>query len=93
MLRKLLSIILSITLSIIFCFSSTFAKSDKLNSSNWFVDIKYGEAISKTSKIDDHESTLSRTIINSDEKYVRRFLDTKLGISQFKELTVYCPSS
>ena len=55
MLRKLLSIILSITLSIIFCFSSTFAKSDKLNSSNWFVDIKYGEAISKTSKIDDQE--------------------------------------
>ena len=66
MLRKLLSIILSITLSIIFCFSSTFAKSDKLNSSNWFVDIKYGEAISKTSKIDDHESTLSRTLINHD---------------------------
>ena len=31
MLRKLLSIILSITLSIIFCFSSTFAKSDKLD--------------------------------------------------------------
>ncbi len=31
-----------------------------------FVDIKYGEAISKTSKIDDHESTLSRTLINND---------------------------
>jgi len=66
MLRKLLSIILSITLSIAFCFSTSFAKSDKLNSSNWFIDIKHGEAVSKTSKIDDHESTLSRTIINND---------------------------
>ena len=66
MLRKLLSIILSITLSIIFCFSSTFAKSDKLNSSNWFVDIKYGEAVSKTSKTDDHDSTYSTRVIETD---------------------------
>ena len=66
MIRKLLSFILSTTLSIIFCISPTFAKSDKLNSSNWFIDIKHGEAISKTNKIDDHESTLSRTIINTD---------------------------
>ena len=66
MIRKLLSISLSIILSIALYCSSTFAKSDKLNSSNWFIDIKHGEAISKTNKIDDHESTLSRTIINSD---------------------------
>ena len=66
MLRKLLSIILSITLSIIFCFSSTFAKSDKLNPSNWFVDIKYGEAVSKTSKTDDHDSTYSTRVIETD---------------------------
>ena len=66
MLRKLLSITLSITLSIIFCFSSTFAKSDKLNPSNWFVDIKYGEAVSKTSKTDDHDSTYSTRVIETD---------------------------
>ena len=66
MIIKLLSFILSTTLSIAFCFSTSFAKSDKLNSSNWFIDIKHGEAVSKTSKIDDHESTLSRTIINND---------------------------
>ena len=31
-----------------------------------FIDIKHGEAISETNKIDDHESTLSRTIISTD---------------------------
>jgi len=66
MIRKLLSVSLSITLSIVFSASSTFAKSDKLNSSNWFIDIKHGEAVSKTSKYDDHESTPSRRVINAD---------------------------
>ena len=66
MLRKLLSIILSITLSIAFCFSTSFAKSDKLNSSNWFIDIKHGEAVSKTSKTDDHDSTYSTRVIETD---------------------------
>ena len=67
MLRKLLSYYSKYNfIHSIFCFSTTFAKSDKLNSSNWFVDIKHGEAVSKTSKIDDHESTLSRTLINHD---------------------------
>ena len=66
MMRRLLSVSLSITLSIVFCVSSTFAKSDKLNSSNWFIDIKHGEAVSKTSKIDDHDSTYSNRIIETD---------------------------
>ena len=64
--RRLLSVTLSIILSIAFCFSTTFAKSEELNSSNWFIDIKYGEALSKTNKIDDHDSTPSRRVINAD---------------------------
>jgi len=81
MIRKLLSISLSITLSIVFSASSTFAKSDKLNSSNWFIDIKHGEAISKTSKIDDHDSTYSTRVIETDGygMYGTKFWGVGLG--------------
>ena len=81
MIRKLLSVSLSIALSIAFCFSSTFAKSDKLNSSNWFIDIKHGEAISKTRKIDDHDSTYSTRVIETDGygMYGTKFWGVGLG--------------
>ena len=81
MIRKLLSVSLSIALSIAFCFSSTFAKSDKLNSSNWFIDIKHGEAVSKTSKIDDHDSTYSTRVIETDGygMYGTKFWGVGLG--------------
>ena len=81
MIRKLLSVSLSIALSIAFCFSSTFAKSDKLNSSNWFIDIKHGEAISKTNKIDDHDSTYSTRVIETDGygMYGTKFWGVGLG--------------
>ena len=79
--RRLLSVSLSITLSIVFCVSSTFAKSDKLNSSNWFIDIKHGEAISKTNKIDDHDSTYSTRVIETDGygMYGTKFWGVGLG--------------
>jgi len=51
---------------VLFCFSTAFAKSDDKNSSNWFIDIKYGKAVSKTSKIDDHDSTYSTIVIETD---------------------------
>jgi len=81
MIRKLLSISLSIILSIALCCSSTFAKSDKLNSSYWFIDIKHGEAVSKTSKIDDHDSTYSTRVIETDGKgmYGTKFWGVGLG--------------
>jgi len=81
MIRKLLSVSLSITLSIVFSASSTFAKSDKLNSSNWFIDIKHGEAVSKTSKIDDHDSTYSTRVIETDGygMYGTKFWGVGLG--------------
>lgn len=81
MIRKLLSISLSIILSIALCCSSTFAKSDKLNSSNWFIDIKHGEAVSKTSKIDDHDSTYSTRVIETDGygMYGTKFWGVGLG--------------
>jgi len=49
----------------LFSLQISFAK-DSNQKHNMFIDIKHGEAISKTNKIDDHESTLSRTIINTD---------------------------
>ena len=81
MIRKLLSISLSIILSIALCCSSTFAKSDKLSSSNWFIDIKHGEAVSKTSKIDDHDSTYSTRVIETDGygMYGTKFWGVGLG--------------
>jgi hypothetical protein len=81
MIRKFLSISLSIILSIALCCSSTFAKSDKLNSSNWFIDIKHGEAISKTNKIDDHDSTYSTRVIETDGygMYGTKFWGVGLG--------------
>ena len=81
MIRKLLSISLSIILSIALCCFSTFAKSDKLNSSNWFIDIKHGEAVSKTSKIDDHDSTYSTRVIETDGygMYGTKFWGVGLG--------------
>lgn len=37
----------------------------------------------------DYDTFIHKNYINSDHKYVRRFLDTKLTISQFKELFDY----
>lgn len=37
----------------------------------------------------DYDTFIHKSYINSDEKYVRRFLDTKLSIKQFKELFIY----
>ena len=37
----------------------------------------------------DYETFIHKSFVNSDDKYVRRFLDTKLEISQFKELFNY----
>ena len=34
----------------------------------------------------DYETFIHKEFINSEEKYVRRFLDTKLNISEFKDL-------
>ena len=51
---------------VLFSLQISFAKDSNPKPLNMFIDIKHGEAVSKTSKIDDHESTLSRTIINND---------------------------
>ena len=37
----------------------------------------------------DYDTFIHKDYLNSDDKYVRRFLDTKLSISQFKELFKY----
>ena len=49
----------------LFSLQISFAK-DSNQKHNMFIDIKHGEAISKTNKYDDHESTPSRRIINAD---------------------------
>jgi opacity protein-like surface antigen len=69
MLRKLLSIILSITLSIIFCFSSTFAKSDKLNPSNWFVEGRYQKSLNEYPKFKDNETDSTKIITVFNENW------------------------
>ena len=51
---------------ILFSLKNSLANDTNPTPLNMFIDIKHGEAISKTNKIDDHESTLSRTIINTD---------------------------
>lgn len=50
---------------ILFSLQISFAK-DSNQKHNMFIDIKHGEAISKTNKYDDHESTPSRKVINAD---------------------------
>ena len=50
---------------ILFSLQISFAK-DSNQKHNMFIDIKHGEAISKTNKYDDHESTPSRRVINAD---------------------------
>ena len=37
----------------------------------------------------DYETFIHKRFVNSKDKYVRRFLETKLKISQFKELFRY----
>lgn len=49
----------------LFSLQISFAK-DSNQKHNMFIDIKHGEAISKTNKYDDHESTPSRRVINAD---------------------------
>lgn len=62
MIRKLLSVSLSITLSIVFSASSTFAKSDKLNSSNWFVEGRYQKSLDEHPKFKDNETDSTKII-------------------------------
>ena len=69
MLRKLLSIILSITLSIIFCFSSTFAKSEKLIPSNWFVEGRYQKSLDEHPKFKDNETDSTKIITVFNENW------------------------
>jgi len=69
MIRKLLSVSLSITLSIVFCVSSTFAKSDKLNSSNWFVEGRYQKSLDEHPKFKDNETDSTKIITVSNQNW------------------------
>ena len=69
MIRKLLSISLSIILSIALCCSSTFAKSDKLNSSNWFVEGRYQESLDEHPKFKDNETDSTKIITVFNENW------------------------
>jgi hypothetical protein len=51
---------------ILFSLKNSLANDTNPTPLNMFIDIKHGEAISKTNKYDDHESTPSRRIINAD---------------------------
>ena len=57
---------------------------------------KFAEVVKKNKvkaaikfQLRDYETFIHRNYINSNDRYVRRFLDTKLGISQFKLLFKY----
>jgi len=69
MIRKLLSISLSIILSIALCCSSTFAKSDKLNSSNWFVEGRYQKSLDEHPKFKDNETDSTKIITVSNQNW------------------------
>ena len=69
MIRKLLSISLSIILSIALCCSSTFAKSDKLNSSNWFVEGRYQKSLDEHPKFKDNETDSTKIITVFNENW------------------------
>ena len=69
MIKKLLSVSLSITLSIVFCVSSTFAKSDKLNSSNWFVEGRYQKSLDEHPKFKDNETDSTKIITVFNENW------------------------
>ena len=69
MIRKLLSVSLSITLSIVFSASSTFAKSDKLNSSNWFVEGRYQKSLDEHPKFKDNETDSTKIITVSNQNW------------------------
>ena len=47
------------------CINSSSAKQNR-DEFRYFLEIRHSEAISKINKYDDHESTLSRTVINAD---------------------------
>ena len=68
MMRRLLSVTLSIILSIAFCFSTTFAKSEELNSSNWFIEGRYQKSLDEHPKFKDNEtdSTKIITVLNEN---------------------------
>jgi len=65
---------------ILFSLQISFAK-DSNQKNNMFIDIKHGEAISKTSKIDDHDSTYSTRVIETDGygMYGTKFWGVGLG--------------
>jgi len=65
---------------ILFSLQISFAK-DSNQKHNMFIDIKHGEAISKTSKIDDHDSTYSTRVIETDGygMYGTKFWGVGLG--------------
>jgi len=69
MIRKFLFVSLSITLFIVFCVSSTFAKSDKLNSSNWFVEGRYQKSLDEHPKFKDNETDSTKIITVFNENW------------------------
>ena len=69
MMRRLLSVSLSIILSIAFCFSTTFAKSEKLNSSNWFIEGRYQKSLDEHPKFKDNETDSTKIITVFNENW------------------------
>ena len=67
--RRLLSVSLSIILSIAFCFSTTFAKSEKLNSSNWFIEGRYQKSLDEHPKFKDNETDSTKIITVFNENW------------------------
>ena len=56
-----------------------------------FSDISKRKKIKSAIKFQlrDYDTFIHKDFINSDDKYVRRFLDTKLEINEFKKLFEY----
>ena len=69
MIRKLLSVSLSISLSIVFSASSTFAKSENLNSSNWFIEGRYQKSLDEHPKFKDNETDSTKIITVFNENW------------------------
>ena len=66
---------------ILFSLKNSLANDTNPTPLNMFIDIKHGEAISKTSKIDDHDSTYSTRVIETDGygMYGTKFWGVGLG--------------
>ena len=67
--NKILVVILSVSLSTIYFFSSTIAISDDKNSSNWFVEGRYQKSLDEHPKFKDNETDSTKIITVFNENW------------------------